>query len=169
MKAILYISMMTVVGLFFSSCASMRNDLVLETVGPAPGQSAEAGPGPGTLMVYSACKVNADFDSRNPNVPEYSDYRILDADGRLFKWVHNVADNILQGPIAVELPAGKYFVKVRSNGYGIVTIPVIIAANQGSVLHLDGNQAPDEYSLNSKNAVCLPDGEIVGWKNKSHF
>jgi len=145
----------------------MKDELVLDTAGPMPGQTATASSGPGTLVVYSAYKVNADFNNLNPNRPEHSDYRILNADGKSFKWIHNVTD-VLQNPVSVELPGGKYFVVARSNGYGIVTIPVIIVSQQNTILHLDGNDSwPDKSAFNQTNSVCLPDGEIVGWKSAS--
>jgi hypothetical protein len=85
--------------------------------------------------------VNADFNSRDPNRREYSDCRILDRIRKLLKWVHNVTDDFQEGPVFVKLVAGKYFVVARSNGYGIVTIPAIIASGQNTILHLDGYHA----------------------------
>jgi hypothetical protein len=148
-------------GILFAGCASFNSGLVLNTAGPEPGQTASTNSGPGTLTVFSAYKVNADFNSIDPNRREYSDYRILDSDRKVVKWVHNVANNMLEGPVAIRLPAGKYFVVTRSNGYGIVTIPVIIAAHQDTILHLNGTD--DDSAPNEANAVRLPDGEIVGW------
>jgi hypothetical protein len=58
-------------------CAGMRGDLVLDTVSPSPAPSIQSNSSPGILIVYSAGKVNADFNSRDPNRREYSDYRIL--------------------------------------------------------------------------------------------
>jgi hypothetical protein len=146
----------------------MRSDLVLDTAGPTPGQPAPAASGPGFLIVFSAGKVNADFNSPDPNRREYSDYKILDSDNKLVKRVHNVTEDIMQGPVLVELPPGKYFVVARSNGYGVVTVPVIIASAQQTILHLDGrNTWPNESSFNQNNAVRLPDGEVVGWKSAS--
>jgi hypothetical protein len=99
-----------------AGCAGMNSGLVLDTAGPMPGQAARTGSGPGTLIVYSAGKVNADFNSRDPNRREHSDYKILNSDEKLLEHVHNVADDIFQGPVSVELPPGKYFVVARSNG-----------------------------------------------------
>lgn len=149
-----------------SGCASFHHGLVLDTVGPAPGAGV-ARQGQGTLVVYSANKVNADFNSRDPNRPEYSDYRILGNDGKMLKWVHNITDDIFQGPVAVKLSAGKYFVVARSNGYGLVTVPVVVAGNQNTVVRLDGRR--DESMADKAEAVCLPDGEIVGWKAAASF
>ena len=157
-------------GALLAGCAGMRSDLVLDTAGPMPGQAAPAASGPGFLIVFSAGKVNADFNSLDPNRREYSDYKILDSDSKLVKRVHNVTEDIAQGPVLVELPPGKYFVVTRSNGYGVVTVPVMIAPAQQTVLHLDGRNAwPNESSFNQNNAVRLPDGEIVGWKSGSGF
>jgi hypothetical protein len=170
MKAILYLSMLTVIGFFWSGCAGAGSGLALDTVGPGPNPIVSTNAGSGTLTVFSAYKVNADFNSTDPNRLEYSDYRILNADRKAIKWVHNVANNYLQEPVRVELAAGKYFVAARSNGYGILVIPVIIAANQNTVIRLNGVDSwPDASVFNSSNAVRLPDGEIVGWKYASGF
>jgi hypothetical protein len=138
MKTTFKFGMLIVFGAFLAGCTGMRSGLVLDTAGPAPASSAPAGSGPGTLIVYSAGKVNANFNSRDPNRREYSDYKILNADAKLIRHIHNVTDDIFQGPVAIELPPGKYFVVARSNGYGVVTIPVIIASQRQSILHLDG-------------------------------
>ena len=74
-------------------------------------------------------------------------------------------DTILQDPAPVELPAGKYRVVANANGYGQVTIPVIIEAQQTTVLHLEGGGSwLNEAEFNQTNAVRLPDGQIVGWR-----
>lgn len=170
MKAIFYLSMMSVIGVCLSGCAGMGSGLVLDTVGPSPNPIISTNAGSGTLTVFSAYKVNPDFNSVDPNGREYSDYRILNADGNLIRRVHNVTDDYIQGPVPVDLPAGKYSVIARSNGYGYVTIPVMIETRQDTILHLDGNDSwPDESAFNQINAVHLPDGQIVGWKAASNL
>ena len=58
---------------------------------------------------------------------------------------------------------GEYHVIARANGYGYVTVPVIIEARRSTVLHLEGDGSwPDESMFNQTNAVRLPDGQIVG-------
>ena len=48
---------------------------------------------------------------------------------------------------------------------GYVTIPVIIAARENTLLHLEGGGSwPDESAFNQTNAVRLPDGQVVGWR-----
>jgi hypothetical protein len=170
MKTIFKSVTLIAAGALLAGCSGMNSGLVLDTAGPMPAQIAPAGSGSGALIVYSAGKVNADFNSRDPNRQEYSGYKILNSDKKLVEHVHNVTDDIFEAPVSVELPPGKYFVVARSNGYGVVTVPVIIASGQHTLLHLDGKDAwPDESLFNQSNAVRLPDGEIVGWKSGSSF
>lgn len=155
-------------GIFLSGCATGNGGLALDTVGPGLAQTAPAHSTTGTLVVYSAYDVNADFNSRDSYRPEYSGYRIFAADGKMWQQVHNDPGTILQKPAAVELPTGKYLVVARANGYGRLTIPIIIEANQATVLHLEGGGAwPDKSLFNQTNAVRLPDGRIVGWRAAS--
>jgi hypothetical protein len=120
----------------------------------------------GTLVVYSAYAVNADFAGRDRRSPEYSDYKILTADGRLLRKVHNNSETILQDAVLAELAPGKYQVVAPANGYGHVTVPVIIETGRTTVLHLEGGGFwPDESVFNQTNAVRLPDGLIIGWRS----
>lgn len=153
------------VGALLSGCATGKNGLALDTVGPPLPQPMAAISTNGTLVVYSANEVNADFNARDPNRPEYSDYKILTTDGKLLQRVHNNSGTILQDVVPVQLPPGKYNVIARANGYGYLTIPVIISAQQITMLHLEGGGSwPDESVFNQTNAVRLPDGQIIGWK-----
>jgi hypothetical protein len=166
MKMGFVLSVVTVSALL-SGCAT-GNSLVLGTVGPIPAQTAVGNSSNGTLVVYSANKVNADFNMRDPNGHEYSDYVIFTTDGKILQRIHNNSGTFLQDPAQVELPPGKYRVVARANGYGHATVPVIIASQQTTVLHLEGDfHWPDESVFNQTNAVRLPDGNIVGWKSAS--
>jgi hypothetical protein len=162
--------MLIMAGAFVSSCATGRNGLALDTVGPPLSQPTAVNSTNGTLVVYSAYEVNADFNSRDPYRPECSDYRILSNDGKLLQRIHNNSGNSLQNPVAVGLPPGKYRVCARASGYGYVTVPVIIEAQQTTVLHLEGGSSwPNESAFNQTNAVRLPDGQIIGWKAASNL
>ncbi len=124
----------------------------------------------GTLVVYSAYEVNADFNARDPYRPEYSDYNIFSSDGGVIRRVHNNSGTNLQNPLPVSLPKGEYRVVALANGYGLVTVPVIIEPNQNTVIHLEGGDHwPNESAFNQTNAVRLPDGQIVGWKATSNL
>lgn len=152
-----------------SSCAT-GNKLVLDTVGPPPSQPTMTGPTSdyGNLLVYSAFRRNADFNSRDPYRQEHSDYEIDSTDGILLRSVHNNSGSIYQDVVSVPLPPGKYTVKARANGYGFVTVPAIIEPHQNTVMHLEGGGFwPDESAFNQTNSVRLPDGLIIGWKADS--
>src|SRR5580698_2621656 len=126
------------IGLLLAGCATSNNGLMLEGVGPDPSSSVNAAATTGTLLVYSAPEVNADFNSRDPHRPQYSDYQILTADGKLQQQVHNSSGTILQRPKQVDLPVGKYRVVAEANGYGFVTVPVTIEGGRDTMLHLEG-------------------------------
>jgi hypothetical protein len=167
---IIFILLPAVAAAFLSGCATEKQGLVLNPVGPPPSPSSPASSGAGALVVYSADKVNADFNARDPDRREYSDYQIFTATGKLLRWVRNSSGTILQDPATVSLPPGKYRVVARANGYGHVTIPVFIVAQQKTILHLEGgNPWPDASIFNPTNAVYLPDGQAVGWKAASAF
>ena len=152
-----------ITGLFLAGCASPNNGSVLNTVGPAPYSTGNDQSATGTLVVYSAYEVNADFNSRDPNRPEYSDYRIYSNDGKLVERVHNNSDTIFQDPRRVTLPAGSYRVVASANGFGHVTVPVTIATRQTTMVRLEGNWSAS-YQFNDTNAVRLPDRQIVGYR-----
>jgi hypothetical protein len=161
---IFFTFIVTAAGALLSGCAT-GNGFALGTVGPSLPQPSAANSTDGILMVYSAYEVNADFNSREPDLPEYSDYKILTAGGKPLQRVHNDSGTILQDPVSVQLPPGKYQVIARANGYGTVTVPVLIETQQSTVLHLEGGGFwPDESAFNQTNAVRLPDGLIIGWK-----
>lgn len=157
-----------IAGAALSGCATDKSNMALDTVGPIPTRAAPADSTSGILVVYSAYKVNADFNMEDPYRPEYSDYKIYNADGKLLRRVHNNSGTILQEPASVNLPAGNYRIIARVNGYGFLTIPVMIETRRTTVLHLEGGNAwPDKSAFNQTNAVQLPDGRIVGWKASS--
>jgi hypothetical protein len=162
---IVFTLMSAVAGALLSGCVTEKNTLVLNTVGPGPTQAWVVNSTNGMLTVYSAYDSNADFAGRDRRSPEYSNYKIFTADGKIVEKVHNNSGTILQDPLAVELPPGKYRVVAHSNGYGYVTVPIVITSRQCTVVHLEGDGFwPDESVFNKTNAVRLPDGVIVGWK-----
>jgi hypothetical protein len=166
MKTIFALMLITA-GALLSGCATGKDGLALDIVGPPPSQPAETSSTltNGTLVVYSAFKVNADFNNPDPYHSEHSDFKIFTTDGKLLQRVHNISDNGIRDVVPVALPPGKYNVKARANGYGYLTIPIVIEAQQNTVLHLEGGGSwPDESAFNQTNAVRLPDGQIIGWK-----
>src|SRR5580658_5596942 len=145
----------------WSGCAFGPHGMVLEPVGPSP--EASGSTTTGTLVVYSAFEVTApgigDFEHRH----HYSDYRILSEDGKPLQTVHNDVGTEVRKAARVQLPPGKYRVAASSNGYGTVIVPVVIATNRTTVVHLEGgNSWASEAGLNPADSVRLPEGEIVG-------
>ena len=156
-------------GALTAGCVSEGKDLVLDPVGPQPAMPVAAmDRQTGTLVVYSAYAAGPNFNGRQPDFPVYSDYKILSRDGSFLRSVHNDSGTIQQEAMPVALAPGAYRVVANANGYGRVTVPVIIKTHQMTVLHLEGGVSwPGESGCNQTNAVHLPDGEVVGWRASS--
>jgi len=138
MKTI-FTSLMAMTGALLCGCAADHNNTAWAPVGPATGQvaTAEPDPGSGSLVVYSAPDVNPELNSRDDRRQTYTDYKILTEQGSLVKYVHNDSGTLSQKPVPVSLPAGKYKVAAYANGYGSVTLPVIIAPGRVTMVRLD--------------------------------
>lgn len=146
-----------------SGCASHRPGLVLDPVGPPPLTAAGAGSS-GTLWVFSAFEQGTDFNSLSYR-RHYTDYKILSVGSKLLQTVQNDNGTLMEAPRRVQLPVGRYAVVARANGYGEVTVPVVIRPNQVTTVHLEGSPSwPNSQDLARSNPVRLPDGEIAGWR-----
>jgi hypothetical protein len=146
-----------------AGCVSQNHGLVLDPIGPPNPQSAGAGPN-GTLVVFSAVDPHADFNDL-PYLRHYTDYKITNQDGKPVQTVHNESAPLSEGPRRVQLPVGAYSIVARANGYGVVTVPVIIRPSQVTTVHLEGGSSWQGRSqLGQSNPVRLPDGEIAGWR-----
>ena len=153
---------------WLTGCASDSNQANIEPVGPKPAATVNPGDN-GTLIVYSAFATDADFYNRNPYGRRYTDYKILATDGHLYQKVHNDNETLMQDALPVSLPPGNYQVKAQSNGHGRLTVPVVIATHQTTILHLEGGGAwQQREGLNDTNAVRLPGGEIIGYRLDSN-
>ena len=162
MKALISASLLVVAALG-AGCVSQPRGLVLDPIGPPDSQSPGVGTN-GTLVVFSAFDPHADFNDL-PYSRHFTDYKITCHDGKLVQTVHNANANPSEGPRMVQLPVGAYCVVARANGYGVVTVPVIIRANQVTTVHLEGSGAWQNRSqLSQSNPVRLPDAEIAGWR-----
>lgn len=166
MKTYYAVVLLTASILWFG-CALGPRDMVLEPVGPSPTPVAQTS-GEGSLMVYTAYDVHApgigDYEHRH----HYTDYKILTEDGKLLRTVHNDIGTAVRQVAEVHVPVGAYRVVASANGYGTVTVPVVIGSNRLTVVHLEGGASwPDMTAENRVNAVRFPDGEIVGWRAAS--
>lgn len=161
-----YLLQYSLAGLLLAGCATQESKLVLDPVGPAVRQ-AESDKASGKLMVYTTFDPRASFSTTDQDKGHFSDYRILTSEGTFLKRVHNDTAGILEEPAEVMLPAGSYQIVARSNGYGLVTVPIVIAANQTTAVHLEGGSWGGKEVQNSANVVKLPNGQIIGWKSAS--
>ncbi len=150
--------------LLFSGCVSSRPALVTAPVGPPALASQPASP-QGTLLVFSAYKVGMADPGAPFGVQQHSDYQLRSEDGHPLREVVNGTGYQNRDPLPIHLPPGRYQVIAQSNGYGLVTVPVIIAARQTTTVHLEGGgPRSDQAGLNAADSVRLPNGQIVGWK-----
>jgi hypothetical protein len=152
-----------VMGLLLPGCVWHRGGLVLDSVGPSPGSLSAAG-SDGALLVFSAFDTSLRLSDVDPYRKHCTDYKIFSDDGKLVRAVHNDSETMLEGPVLVELPAGTYRVVARANGYGSVTVPVLIMTKRTTTVHLEGGASwPDQNAITHSNPVRLPDGQIIGW------
>jgi hypothetical protein len=146
-----------------AGCAADRAALVLAPVGPSALDSP-AFSSNGILIVYSAFEQTPDFNSL-PYREHFTDYTVYSAQDRLLQVVHNDLPGSLEGPREVVLPAGAYRVLARANGYGLVTVPVVIEANRVTTVHLEGGGSWSRATPQTDGClVKLPHGEIIGWQ-----
>ena len=146
-----------------AGCISQQRGLVLEPIGSPNVQLARAGSN-GTFVVFSAFDPYEDFNDL-PYLRHYTDYKITREDGKLVQTVHNDSGTPSDRPRKVQLLVGTYDVVARANGYGVVTVPVIIRADQVTTVHLEGGSSWWSRSqLKQSNPVRLPDGRIIGWR-----
>jgi hypothetical protein len=151
------------VGILLAGCVTGKSGVVLDAVGPAVTKPDAVHARTGTLTVYSAFDVNADFNSRDPDRAEYSNYRIYSQDGKLLQRVQNDTGSNFNSPAEVSLAPGKYRVVAHANGYGMVTVPVVVAENRVTTVHLEGGSSSDTARNDDQNEVVrLPDGVVVG-------
>lgn len=150
----------------WSGCAAQKHHLALDPVGPASAAPPMAETN-GMLLVFSAYDPNPHFNSLLYRT-FYTDYKVFSENGKLLQTVHNDNGTALEGPKTVSLPPGKYRVLAQSNGYGQVTVPVIIRPSLLTTVHLEGGHArqADEATPQGRT-VRFPDGQIVGWRAQS--
>lgn len=161
---LLFHSCMLFAAALISGCAmSHGGGMVLDPVGP-PSVVAPVPADHGSLVVFSAY-VSGEVPNLPDGVRQHSDYDIQSADGKPLQTVHNNTGSFGRYPLPVDLPAGRYRIVVPSNSYGLVTVPVVIAVNQTTTIHLEGSADwPDAKLMTPENSVRLADGEVVGWR-----
>jgi hypothetical protein len=149
---------------FMAGCASSDSKLVLAPVGP-PQPPMVSLNSDGTLLVYTAYQTGVPSPYLPENLRQHSDYDLRGDDGKLLRHISNQAGDQSEAPVPVPLPAGSYKIVARTNGFGLVTVPVVIVAGRLTELHLEGGASwSAKHAFNDSNSVRLPDGEVIGWK-----
>ena len=145
-------------------CTSAPAAVALDPIGP-PILSDHPADIHGALLVFSAFATGIRDPFLPDDINQHSDYEIRTADGTLLEKVHNLSGPFGQDPLRVELPPGRYQLVARSNGSGLVTVPVEIVAQEVTALHLDGMAFnPGQPMASEASLVRLPNGQVVGWR-----
>ena len=141
-------------------CATNRPSVVLAPVGPLSGaRAALLANEDGYLRVYSATETRNDGGIiYYPHTP----YSIYTSEGKHFKGVLNHAGADDQKPMTVPLPPGRYAVYAQAEGFGQVTVPVLIVSARMTVVFLEGKGLPEADALPQSEVVRLPNGLPVG-------
>lgn len=142
-----------------AACGTPQHSLVLTTVGPVSGGRAGVFGGEGFLRVHTATETyNGGGITFYPHTP----YVVYNAEGQRVRGVQNHVGLQDQKPMTVALPQGRYVVYAQAEGYGRVTVPVVIAGSRTTVVFLEGKGLPEASELPDAEVVRLPDGRPVG-------
>jgi hypothetical protein len=146
---------------FLASCASQP--LTLAPVGPRPVATERFLPhsGNGQLEVFTETQ-EWDPSDDVPYFP-HSDYQLYSAAGTRLKRVWNAQNHEDQTPAAVTLPAGNYTVRAAAQGYGLVSVPVVIRPGQTTTVILQPGWKPAAAGAGAE-IVRMPDGYPIGWR-----
>ena len=147
----------------FAGCATAASPIVLGSVGPET-QRVDQASKRGGLIVFSGVEVHQGGNDPSNTYTHHSDYEIWTADGsKRLQRVRNAPAPFVADaePVRTELAPGQYLVKAMANAYNSVSVPVTIAANRITAVHLDGSLGTDK-AMTSADKIYLPNGEIVG-------
>ena len=140
-------------------CASAP--VVLAPVGPCSAKYEPSDPN-GHLQVFSAMEAQGEGD--DSVWYQHSAYVIYGPQGKRIKYVGNTIGKLDETPQTVTLPAGRYTVKARAEGYGhvLVGMPVVIEPGKTTVVHLESGWNPPPAPPGTE-IVRAPSGYAVGW------
>ena len=151
-----YVSSIVIAG-----CGTTSSTLVVPSIGPPPNAPINRALGNGQLQVYTATEGH---DEDAVYYYPHSAYTIFGADGEKVRYVRNQTDGYDETPQIVSLAPGAYTVCAQADGYGYVTVPVIVASGGRTSVHLTRTSPPAYPAAEGKLLVRLPDGRVVGWR-----
>ena len=142
-----------------AGCAAVRPLVIADAVGPLQPLLAETGPH-GSMIVYSDTEGPlADPADYSP----HSGYKLHSTDGRLLQVVENRSATDARQPRTLRLGVGRYVVTALAPRVGLVSIPVVIDAEQVTVVDLNREVLPS-LLVAGEEWVRLPNGQIIGSK-----
>ncbi len=142
------------------SCTS--SPLALAPVGPGPYAHSASVSGMGDLEVYTEHEVF--YEDQMPYFP-HSDYHIYTTDGKHLRRVWNHSTHEDESPATVSLRPGRYIVEAWAEFYGLVTVPVVIRANELTKVVLQPGWNPGAKAV-STDLVQMPQGYFVGYRDR---
>lgn len=154
----LILSVICVVPLLMG-CSS--TPVVLAPVGPCSARH-EASDSNGNLQVFSVMEGQSEGD--DSVWYQHSAYVIYSPQGKRVKYVGNTIGKFDETPQTVLLPAGRYSVKARAEGYRyfLVNVPVEIEPGKTTAVHLESGWNPP-VGPPSTEIVRAASGYAVGW------
>lgn len=135
--------------------------IVLDPVGPPP-LGAIAPLHEGYLKVFTATETHPDGD--NTCYYPHTGYQIYGPDGKRFKWVENHVGSNDESPMVVALPEGNFKVKAQAEGFGWLTVPIVIKWRALTEVNLETSGRKRAAVTNEGAVVQLPNGYVVGWR-----
>lgn len=145
------------------ACTTVGPSIALSPVGPEPESVRVRRESPeGSLVVYSAMESQRQ-SCCDDYVEQRSGYDVLTSTGSPFKHVGSPGG---ESPQIVFLAPGHYIVRAQATGSKLVDVPVLIVRADTTVVHLDGSPLAGQSLGATEEIVRLPDGSIVGWREK---
>lgn len=161
MKRELGLLLLVLVWLAGCAGAPPETPVVLDPVG-----HRIAGPSRGSqgfLRVYTA---TTDEASGEISYQVHTPYWVYDEAGRKVKSVQNHVGITDQRPMTALLPSGRYRVFARADGFGLVTVPVVISAGMLTEVHLQHRGMEVPPGVPDADLVRLPGGRVAGYRAK---
>ena len=115
----------------------------------------------GYLQVFSATETHQVGD--DTTYYPHTGYSILSGSGTMLTYVVNHIGTTDESPTVIRVPPGRYQIVAEANGYGRVTVPVVIRPGRTTTIHLERNWKP--VPATDGTVVRLPHGEAVGWRS----
>jgi len=117
----------------------------------------------GVLVVWSA-RIRVPSATSAMDIEMRSSYKIFSDAGDFLSKIQNTDGYQTLEPQPIWLAPGTYVVLAQAAGYGPVSVPIVIRANEITLVDLEGDAPwPDRMALLRSNPVRLPNGEIIGW------